>query len=459
MGGVAGIATLVMGCAEPSGPNVKVTDFGGPVAVITDAIRGVDGFDYPTGMTAGEVRVCKRIPAGDPNQTFTFQVTAVSVLPAAGAISDVQHQINGVAGTEVCTDVFLSAKPGSGLDQVTIVEGAVANWAVTAINTLRIDDGPGYDPPDPVADNPNLIDGNSVTENVAGRTSVVFINGDMGRIVTFVNDHTAPAAGAVLLIIDEDGIDPGLHFNDEGGTLQAPGLITPNGPDFFKPDGAQGVNENNAFKGQRGVLPYFANNIGRIITVKTGKTDDEAWFAPACIPAKMNGSDKDDNTCLTNGARETAIDNFMGVNGPGAIPNEERLDKIPYLIPLRSLGLTALVDRLVCALVYDSDVPTNYDHDKVPPNVPARDQLGVNGSFKGETYGIVAFTVLSTHTLNGFSSSTLPQVRIRIENTNLCGTWVLFRAPVPKSSSVPNDRLVPPSTAGYKFPNQPPVFF
>jgi hypothetical protein len=62
----------------------------------------------------------------------------------------------------------------------------------------------------------------------------------------------------------------------------------------------------------------------------------------------------------------------------------------------------------------------------------------------------VAFHVDAATTLNRFSSSTLPQMKITILDASVaCGNWELFNAPVPKSSSVPNDRLIPPSTSGY----------
>ena len=185
------VAVFAMACADPSGPTVRMTDFDRPSAAVSDAIRGVDGFAYPTGMTAGEVRVCKTVPAGDPaGVTFTFAVTkVVGVVPTTGQVTTTtNHNIVGVPGQTVCEDVFLSAKPGSELDSVRIVETAPpANWALTSINTLRIDDGPGYTPP-----NSGLNSGDLVVENVGARSVSLYVNNDMGRVVTFTNDHTAP---------------------------------------------------------------------------------------------------------------------------------------------------------------------------------------------------------------------------------------------------------------------------
>ena len=75
--------------------------------------------------------------------------------------------------------------------------------------------------------------------------------------------------------------------------------------------------------------------------------------------------------------------------------------------------------------------------------------LGVNGNLKGTTLGRVSFYVNSVSTLNSFSSSTLPQARITITGLSNCGQWLLFNAPVPESSSAPNDRVAPGSSSGY----------
>lgn len=185
------VAAFAVACADPSAPTVRMTDFVGPSAAVTDAIKGVNGFNYPTGMGAGEVRVCKTVPAGDPaGVTFTFAVTkVVGVVPTTGQTTTTTNvNIVGVPGQTVCEDVFQSAKSGDGLDSLRIVESAPpANWALTTINTLRIDDGPGYTPP-----NSGANSGDLVVENVGTRTVTLYINADMGRIVTFTNDHTAP---------------------------------------------------------------------------------------------------------------------------------------------------------------------------------------------------------------------------------------------------------------------------
>ena len=212
------LAAFAMACADPASPNSTVIQTAGPLATVTDQIAG-----YPTGMTAGEVRLCKSVPTGDPaGVTFTFQVTVTSVLPAPGAISNNQVQIIGVPGSSVCTDVHLSTKNGSGLDKVVIVESAPpTNWAMTAINTVRIDDGPGYTPPVP---------GDVVVEDVGTRTSEVHINNDMGRIVTFTNDHTVPPLAICDFItfgrlVWEEGGNKVVISGNAGGNKPGGGIL------------------------------------------------------------------------------------------------------------------------------------------------------------------------------------------------------------------------------------------
>jgi hypothetical protein len=153
-------------------------------------------------------------------------------------------------------------------------------------------------------------------------------------------------AGATLLIIDEDSIDNGLHLNRTGGG------ITPSGPRFWTD---REVNDDIAAYGFRGVLRYFADsgNFGRI-TVRTGQTGDEGWLAPTCIPRKwLNSSTSSTaNSCLEGAERATGINNYFfsgqtpfgGAPSSWAIP-QNRLDKIPHVIPLRARGLVSLSAR------------------------------------------------------------------------------------------------------------------
>lgn len=119
-------------------------------------------------------------------------------------------------------------------------------------------------------------------------------------------------------------------------------------------------------------------------------------------------------------------------------PAQSRLDKIPAVMPLRARGLVSLEGHTVCAVVYDSDISVNYNRSTFP---------FTDANLQGETLGIVAFRVDEVRRLRNFSSSTLPEVQLTILDTGVCGARSLFDAPVPRSSSVPND-IDPANLAG-----------
>lgn len=264
------------------------------------------------------------------------------------------------------------------------------------------------------------------------------IPGNTGGIQLLVTWGGSSGGGGseqpIFLIIDEDAIDNGLQFNSTGG-----GII-PGGPQFFSD---WDVNDDIESETQRSVLRYFQSNIGSTITIQSGETGDEGWFAPNCIPAKwINSYSYMDNTCLIGSEQQLAIRNYVGLNGTSAIPSQQRLDKIPDVRPLRAFGLNRLIGKVVYAVVYDSDLSINYD---------LGTPLGVNGNLQGETLGVVVFRVNEVRTLNNFSSSTLPEVQITILDAALYSNsnFMLLGAPVPASSSVPNDRIAPGSPDGY----------
>ena len=231
---------------------------------------------------------------------------------------------------------------------------------------------------------------------------------------------TWQAGGALFLIIDEDSIDNGIQFHASPTIGQQ--NIFPNTPTQFSD---LDVNDDKAAIGQRDVLRYWAQNPGRVIALRTGQTGDEGWFAPNCIPLKWVSGNS--STCADPFTQ--ALANFMA----GTVP-QSKLDKIPDVRPLRARGIEMLEGRTVCAVVYDSDISINYQRNGTIRQV---------GNLQGATLGIVAFTVLDNgvNKMNQFSSSTLPEAQIRIESAaQFCGgPFELFGAPIPKSSSVPND--------------------
>ena len=224
-----------------------------------------------------------------------------------------------------------------------------------------------------------------------------------GSVVTYT--FVAGTANPPLfLIIDEDGIDNGLR------------------PNFFS---AKDVNDQIAKLGQRKELRWFDLHPGDEIVLWTGQMGDEGWFAPKFIPQSWEDT----------GPTDDGLRNFLGLPvgpGLGAGPGdkEKYLDKIPDVTPLRAEGLEMLEGRLICAVVYDSDISINYSP--------------LNGSLKGATLGIVAFTVKldGVNQLFGQSSSTLPAVTLIVEDADeVCaGDQELFLdAPVPLTSSTEFD--------------------
>lgn len=240
----------------------------------------------------------------------------------------------------------------------------------------------------------------------AGAASSVDAGGgsvSAGVVVT-VSPGTAPGStsGAVVLVIDEESIDNGNPPNN-----------------FSETD----VNDQIADIGQRAVLRYFRDNVGRTIDLFTGQVGDEGWHALKTIPSSWRSAGP-----TSNGTR-----NYLAA-GPGLgapVPDDDRevlLEPVPDVTPLRAAGLASLVGRTVCAVVHDSDVSINYS-----PLV---------GNLQGQYLGRVAFEVVRVAERRDGSSSDLPRVTIRIADTEAtcAGPLVLFaNAPTPRSSSEPFD--------------------
>ncbi len=217
---------------------------------------------------------------------------------------------------------------------------------------------------------------------------------------------SGPVTQSVFLVIDEESIDNGNEPNN-----------------FSETD----VNDQIARIGQRQVLRYFKDNIGKTITLYSGEVGDEGWHALKTIPSNWK----------TAGPTSNGTRNFL-LAGPGLGGGNDRekyLDKIPNVTPLRATGLKMLIGQTVLAVVYDSDVSINYSP--------------LNGSLKGDNLGIVAFDVLEVKKRTDGSSGSLPAVTIRIRDAAAASaaTLKLFsNAPVPRSSSEPYD-INPPATA------------
>jgi len=202
---LAALALFAIACSEPT--SIDRSLIGTVPSLDVSAVdQGV--ITAGVGLTAGQVRLCKTTPAGDPALTWRFTIAAETEIGTDAPVAPTSPvTIVGVSGQTVCTatPVFTSTKEGAELDQLTIVEvgtGASdpipANWATTHIHVDLYDDGPGYDPPAP---------GMTVTGDLTTRTVVLYINNDMERVVTFTNDFTEP--------VGNEGCTPGYWKQDQ----------------------------------------------------------------------------------------------------------------------------------------------------------------------------------------------------------------------------------------------------
>ena len=185
--------------------------------------------------------------------------------------------------------------------------------------------------------------------------------------------------------------------------------------------------------------PLWTASPGDALTLESGGAGDEGWFAPTCIPRKWLTGSGDE--CLEGADRDRALDNFAGLNGGPAVPRGSRLDKVPAVMPLRALGLVSLVDKEVCGVTVGSDIGVNYDSSALP---------FTSASLQAPARGAVAFRVDAVTSARG-SSSSLPLVSVTVLDPASCGDWQLFNAPVPRSSSEPQDtRAEAPAGVGEK---------
>lgn len=209
-------------------------------------------------------------------------------------------------------------------------------------------------------------------------------------------------SGTVFLIIDDESIDNGNEPND------------------FSEDN---VNDNISGIGQRETLRYFADNIDEEIVLYTGQVGDEGWFALKEIPESWDQA----------GPTEFGARNYLEAGtGLGGDEDDDLLDEVPDVIPLRATSLAMLTGQKIIAVVYDSDISINYDP--------------ITANLQGENLGIVAFEILDVNERTDGSSSDLPSVHIRILDAAAVAEsdLYLFGNPdIPESSSEPDDYSPP----------------
>jgi len=248
------------------------------------------------------------------------------------------------------------------------------------------------------------------------------------------NDDTDDISEIYFLILDEDAIDNGHRY--------WPGNETNLNSENIRSFSDTEVNDDRSDLARRNQLRYFSINISETLWLWSGEVGDEGWHAPKTIP----------NRWTEAGPTNSGLRNYLGNPsepyphnvgqglGTGDSP-EVRLDEIPNVIPLRAEGLYGLIGKTVCAVVYDSDVSTNYSP--------------IEANLQGENLGTVAFSVKAVKYLSDFSSGTLPAVQIKMLNADvLCedSLKLYLDAPEPSSSSEPYDVKPndPSDNDGYK---------
>src|SRR3989338_5370088 len=255
-----------------------------------------------------------------------------------------------------------------------------------------------------------------------------------------LSDHVNPNC---LLIIDEDSINNDKLYGFNGTAIDP----NPSGPYKWT---ACDINDGGSTgcmspsKTQRNVLKFFRDNVGKTITIQTGQGDenyvpesgyngDYGWFSLGCLPKRWysnRSEDSDDNQCLTGSEAQTALTNFWslqgsplgpkGSSGSDAMDNDQnRFDKIPYVMPYTNTRLASSMSNTFCAVVYDNDISINKMSPEQNPYIEA--------NLQGETYGVVAFQVTGKHnpqnqtpTPNWGSANTLDHMVIKILDIAVC---------------------------------------
>ena len=169
-------------CTDPSAPT-RILQTVNASPAVTFELFTFPSPGFPANVGPGGIRLCKKVSTGDPGGTFTFTVTTAGT----GILPDATPELAVPAGGEACTLAYRSTVFNVSVEQVVITEDAPpANWALTAIDTKQILAEAMFNANLYVT--PRLDD----AENVSTRTATLYINNDMGRIVTFTNDFTSP---------------------------------------------------------------------------------------------------------------------------------------------------------------------------------------------------------------------------------------------------------------------------
>ncbi|MGH9901329.1 MAG: hypothetical protein ACRD68_05835, partial [Pyrinomonadaceae bacterium] len=412
--------------------SIAVTTVGGAAVALDITAEGTTTVSFYAADEAGNVEAAKTVTVSIDRTAPTI---SVSRTPDANAFgwnnTDVTADyaagdaLSGLASPATGSHAFTAE--GAGQSHTFTVEDRAGNTASATVGGVNIDKtapavtitspaAAGYGLERAVAAGYECGDELSGLDGCAGPvTSGGLIDTDTLGIRTFTvsaRDRAGNAStrtvsytvfnDAYVLVIDADAIGKG----------QAPNNFT---------DGD--VNLDIAGLGARRPLRYFSANLGGVITLRAGQVGDEGVFALKSIPSSWAAAGP-----TTDGLRNY-IQAGPGLGAPDRNGDRESLlDKVPDVTPLRATGLKLLAGERVFAVVYDGDVGVNYGP--------------LNGSLKGKTLGVVAFEVVEVTRSAGASSSTLPQVKVRILDAAKFReglSRLLRQAPAPRSSSEPMD--------------------
>ena len=170
--------------------------------------------------------------------------------------------------------------------------------------------------------------------------------------------------------------------------LDGDSIASDQAPTYFT---SEDINASVAEVGLREQLPIFVGNVGQRLVLSGGTVSDEGWFALTEVPVGWATEEDVDG-----------LENFVSA-GPGlGSPDDTgertaKLGAVPYVLPLHTTGLLALVGRRVCGVVYAGELPVGGDGVAV---------------LAGATLGIVAFSVVDVRTVP--IPGSLPEIEIDI---------------------------------------------
>lgn len=215
-----------------------------------------------------------------------------------------------------------------------------------------------------------------MARNIGSLVSKTFL----GAALALTLGGGASANAQVFLMIDEDSIDNGTK-SIEGISFNTPRCGNGNPAVCVNDDIARPSERRLLFTRGKNITPYQG------LVLPTGQVGDEGLF---------RFTRPDPQISLQNGKQFTTPE-YIDATGNAA--NENNLDKIQGVVPLRHEEIYDLLGKKVCAVVYDSDISVD---------VPAG-----FASLKGATMGLTGFEVMAVNK-NPAGSSYLPLITVNL---------------------------------------------